>query len=32
MMGDLERIIFFIPVVYMGLYLIAYRCGRRWFP
>ncbi|TCS31114.1 hypothetical protein EDC15_11742 [Acetobacter aceti NBRC 14818] len=32
MLGDLERIIFFIPALYLALYLLAVACARRLLP
>lgn len=32
MLGDLERIILFIPAFYLLLYVIAYRVVRKLFP
>jgi hypothetical protein len=32
MLGGLEGIILFIPVVYLGLYLVAYFFTRKKFP
>lgn len=32
MMGDLEKIIFFIPGVYLCFYLVAVNITRRMFP
>jgi hypothetical protein len=32
MLGGLEGIIFFVPLIYLGLYLLAYLFTRRRFP
>lgn len=32
MMGDLERIILFIPAFYLLIYIVAYRVVRKLFP
>jgi hypothetical protein len=32
MMGDLERIVFFVPGLYLAFYLIAWKVTRKWFP
>lgn len=32
MLGDLERIILFIPAFYLLIYLVAYRVVRKLFP
>lgn len=32
MLGDLERIILFIPAFYLLIYIVAYRIVRKLFP
>jgi hypothetical protein len=32
MLGDLEGLVFFIPVLYFGFYLVAYAYTRKKFP
>lgn len=32
MLGDLEKIILFIPAVYLLIYVVAYRVVRKLFP